>query len=519
MSSNDNVKKVEELIKKHKLDAKVIKHPEKAVRTLQDHLDLHKDTPDQVLKVMCMVSGKKPLVVLASGEVEIDMKKLSEKSGLKDIRMANKDELKELFRREPGGVDALTIPKSVPMFGDKILFEKSRVTGSAGSPYAGLKIKPKEILKVRKLVVGNFGVKLSKDIQKRLKLIKEVGEQITTEEDLKDLLKEKKKFIAYDGFEPSGSIHVAQGILRAININKMTKAGAHFKMWVADWHAWANNKMGGDLDKIQVVGNYFIEVWKAAGLDLNNVEFVWASDAVSDPEYWKIVMNIAINSTIKRIVRCGTILGRKESEMRQASQIFAPVMQAADIFYLNVDICSLGVDQLKVNILARELGPKLGFWKPVVVSHKMLMGLTQPVSKELDPEKRTIELKMSKSKPDTAVFMTDSEKDIYRKIQNAWCPDKQVEENPILEWCKCIVFEKYDEFDIKRADKFGGDVRYNSYKELEDAYVKGDIHPLDLKKATSYYINEMIKPVREHFEKDPKAKKLKKQVESFKVTR
>jgi len=357
------------------------------------------------------------------------------------------------------------------------------------------------------------------ELKERLKLIKEVGEQITTEEDLKDLLKEKKKFIAYDGFEPSGSIHVAQGILRAININKMTKAGAHFKMWVADWHAWANNKMGGDLDKIQVVGNYFIEVWKAAGLDLNNVEFVWASDAVSDPEYWKIVMNIAINSTIKRIVRCGTILGRKESEMRQASQIFAPVMQAADIFYLNVDICSLGVDQLKVNILARELGPKLGFWKPVVVSHKMLMGLTQPVSKELDPEKRTIELKMSKSKPDTAVFMTDSEKDIYRKIQNAWCPDKQVEENPILEWCKCIVFEKYDEFDIKRADKFGGDVRYNSYKELEDAYVKGDIHPLDLKKATSYYINEMIKPVREHFEKDPKAKKLKKQVESFKVTR
>ncbi len=356
-------------------------------------------------------------------------------------------------------------------------------------------------------------------VDERLKLIREVGEEIVTEKDLKELLEKKKKFVAYDGFEPSGNIHIAQGILRAINVNKMIKAGAHFKMWVADWHAWANNKMGGDLEKIKIVGEYFIEVWKACGMNMDNVEFVWASDAVSDPEYWKIVMRIAINSTIKRIVRCGTILGRKESEMRQASQIFAPVMQAADIFYLDVDVCQLGVDQTKVNILARELGPKLGFWKPVIVSHRMLMGLNQPVAKDLNAEERTMELKMSKSKPDSAVFMTDTEKDIYRKLEKAWCPEKQVEENPILEWCKCIVFEKYDCFQIKRPVKFGGNVTFNSYKELEEAYVNGDIHPLDLKKSTAFYINEMIKPVREHFEKNKKAKVLKEKVESFTVTR
>jgi len=82
------------------------------------------------------------------------------------------------------------------------------------------------------------------DTQTRLELIKEVGEEIITEEDLKELLQTKQKPVAYDGFEPSGMIHIAQGIMRAINVNKMIKAGCKFKMLVADWHGWANNKMG-----------------------------------------------------------------------------------------------------------------------------------------------------------------------------------------------------------------------------------------------------------------------------------
>ena len=114
------------------------------------------------------------------------------------------------------------------------------------------------------------------DLNKRLDLVKEVGEEIVTQEELEVLLSEKKSPIAYDGFEPSGRIHIAQGILRAINVNKMTKAGCRFRMFVADWHGWANNKMGGDLEKIQTVGKYFVEVWRASGLDLENVEFIWA---------------------------------------------------------------------------------------------------------------------------------------------------------------------------------------------------------------------------------------------------
>jgi len=353
----------------------------------------------------------------------------------------------------------------------------------------------------------------------RLSIIRSVGEEILTEDDLKKLLSEKKHLVAYDGFEPSGRIHIAQAIMRAINVNKMIKAGCKFKMLVADWHAWANNKMGGDLEKIKIVGKYFIEVWKASGMDLSHVEFVWASDLVKDDNYWKMVMQVARHSTLNRIIRCGQIMGRRESEVMQASQILYPCMQCADIFYLKADICQLGMDQRKVNMLAREIGPTLGFKKPVVVSHHMLMGLNAPPAGSDDATDRAIAMKMSKSRPDSAIFMTDTEDEIRSKIAKAYCPAKQAEDNPVLEYCRHIIFEKYDEMMIERPEKFGGTLNIKGYEELKHRYEKGEIHPADLKKAAANYINELVAPVRKHFEENKEARKLKEMVESFAVTR
>ena len=356
-------------------------------------------------------------------------------------------------------------------------------------------------------------------IENRLSLIKQVGEEIITEEELKELLETKKNPIAYDGFEPSGNIHIAQGILRAINVNKMTKAGCKFKMWVADWFGWMNNKMGGDLEKIQTVGKYLIEVWKVCGMDLDNVEFIWAKDAMSDENYWKKVVQIARLNTVTRITRCAQIMGRKESENLSAAQIFYPCMQTADIFHLDVDITQLGMDQRKVNMLAREVAPKLGYKKPVVVSHHMLMGLGEPPKSDLTGADRAIELKMSKSKPDTAIFMTDSEEDIKRKMKKAFCPEGIVEENPIMEYCKYIIFEKFKAMKIERPSKFGGNLEFTNYDDLKKAFESKQLHPMDLKQSVAYHINELIMPVRAHFEKNSKAKELLEKIKSFEVTR
>jgi len=358
-------------------------------------------------------------------------------------------------------------------------------------------------------------------VDEKLKLIESVGEEIITREELKDLLKKKKNPVAYDGFEPSGEIHIAQGLLRTINVNKLISAGIKFKFYVADWFGMLNNKYGGDLEKIRLVGKYFIEVWKACGLDMKNVEFIWASDFIKEhPEYWETVLKLSMNASVNRVLRCGQIMGREESTSNPSAQILYPLMQAADIHHLGADIAQLGMDQRKVNMLARELFPKLGFKPPVIISHHMLMGLSEPkADKNLSSIDRKIEIKMSKSKPNTAIFMTDNEEDVYRKFKKAYCPEAKVEDNPILEYMKYIVFEKFKGITIERPDKFGGNVFFENYSDLEKAYLKKEVHPLDLKNSCAKYINELLIPVREYFKKNKKAKKLLEQVKSFQVSR
>jgi len=356
------------------------------------------------------------------------------------------------------------------------------------------------------------------DIEERMRLIKEVGEEIITEQELKELLQTKTHPIAYDGFEPSGRMHIAQGLLRTINVNKMIKAGIRFKMLIADWFALMNNKLGGDMKKIRTTGKYYIEIWKACGMKTEKIDFVWSNDLVRDEEHWKTTIDVARHSTVKRIIRCSQIMGRKETETLSAAQIIYPCMQVADIFHLKADITQLGTDQRKVNVLAREIGPKLGYWKPVIVSHHMILGLGKPVSTSKDRDDMILDLKMSKSKPDSAIFMLDSELEIKRKIGKAYCPERIIEMNPVMEYMKYIIFEKFGSVKIERTEKFGGDITINSYDELCEIYKQGKLHPLDLKNAVAFYLNEMLKPIRKRFEHGG-AKKLCEEVKSYSITR
>ena len=50
----------------------------------------------------------------------------------------------------------------------------------------------------------------------------------------------------------------------------------------------------------------------------------------------------------------------------------------------------------------------------MILSHHMLAGLTG--------------VKMSKSDPDSAIFMEDTVKDVNRKVKKAWCPPGVVTE-------------------------------------------------------------------------------------------
>ncbi|CBJ30608.1 Tyrosine--tRNA ligase [Ectocarpus siliculosus] len=346
-------------------------------------------------------------------------------------------------------------------------------------------------------------------LEERYELCRSVADECIQEEELKRLLEARAHPICYDGFEPSGRMHIAQGVMRVINVNKLTKAGCHFKFWVADWFAQLNNKMGGDLKKIQTVGKYMIEIWKATGMDMNNVEFLWASEEINrrPAEYWGRVMEVARLNNLSRVQRCGQIMGRAEAGEMSSAQIFYPCMQCADVFFLKADICQLGLDQRKVNMLAREYcdmtKPKIKF-KPVILSHHMLAGLKEG------------QAKMSKSDPDSAIFMEDTAADVKRKIKKAYCPPEVVEGNPVLDYCKHLLFAWSGELTISFRE--GEPITYTSYDDMEKDFVSGKIHPSELKPAVTDALNAILQPVRDHFAKGD-AKKLLDTVRKYKVTR
>lgn len=387
--------------------------------------------------------------------------------------------------------------------------------GITFAPYPDPKSKNRkeeeQLARVRKLNPAYCPIPSKLDLDKRIELCLSIAVEPLTAESLGKMLAKNETFIAYDGFEPSGRMHIAQGVMKAINVNKLIDAGGIFVFWVADWFALMNNKLWGDMEKIQTVGRYFIEVWKAVGMKMSNVKFLWTSDEVnSDPNaYWLRVMDIARKYTIPRITRCSMALGREEdSPDLSVAQLMYPCMQSADIFFLNTDVCQLGEDQRKVNMLAVEYAPGAGLKKPVVLGNVMIPGLKKGM------------YKMSKSDPDSAIFMEDTEEEIRRKIiKKAHCVPLELDQNPVLDWFRYFVMDYYGKYEIVRSEANGGNKVYHTMAEVNRDYAAGNLHPGDLKENLCRGLNDILIPVRKHFENNTEARRLFAKVKEYQAMR
>ena len=252
------------------------------------------------------------------------------------------------------------------------------------------------------------------------------------------------------------------------------------------------------------------------------MEFVYSDELYKDLDYWAKTVLVAKNLTIARARRTLEVAGRKETEARYVSDFLYTPMQVADIFHLGAKICQLGMDQRKANVVGRELGEKLGYFKPVCVHHHLLQGLEKPPVWPIPKgeEKEAISsVKMSKSKPDTCIFVYDSLEEIKRKMGKAFCPEKTAQFNPVLEFCRYLIFREKSVFRIERPAKYGGNVEFQTYEELERTYVHGKLHPQDLKNAVAEQLAAILEPVRRYFDINREARECLNTVRNAKVTR
>ena len=367
------------------------------------------------------------------------------------------------------------------------------------------------------------------DITEKVELIERPPtEEVVTREELIELFKTNSSPKHYIGLEISGFLHLGSLISTGFKINDFLKAGVNCTIFLADWHTMINDKLGGDWDTITKVSKYYADAFKLVCPQAN---IVLGSDLYdSRKEYWKEFMEFTKHMSIKRTMRTLTIMGRSEDESKiDLAKLLYPPMQAVDIHSLDLDIVHSGMDQRKIHMLVREIFPKMNWKVPVAVHHKLLPGLKNPVEKNTvekiadvkeecvkcgtprGPQQKgpclecgekgihsTIIVKMSKSDPNSGVFIHNTDDEIKKKISKAWCEEANTQINPLLEIARTIIFHEFNEINVERPEKFGGNVSYADFNQLETDFAAKKLHPTDLKQTVGNYLIKVIAPIRDN---------------------
>ena len=311
-------------------------------------------------------------------------------------------------------------------------------------------------------------------IDERIKLIKRNTIEIVNEHRIKEFM---KKGVVYCGYECSGEIHLGH-LVTIIKLLDLQKAGIKVKVLLADWHTWLNQK--GDWDFVNKQVKQWEKGMKSVGL---NAEFIRGTSFQQKPAYVEDLLRMSLKTTINRGVRAMQQVAR-DIENAKISQVIYPLMQVADVKALKTNFVVAGTDQRKIYMLGVDEGKEINLPEAVYLYTPLIPGLQGPGGK------------MSSSSPESLISIRDKKIDIEKKINKAYCKVGDIENSPVLSIAKLIVLPKFEKIEIKRKKEFGGNIKYNSYKELEKDFESGKLHAADLKSAIAEYLEKIIAPIR-----------------------
>ncbi len=324
----------------------------------------------------------------------------------------------------------------------------------------------------------------------KLKLIKGNTEEIVTEEELKQLLNSKKQPVAYVGHAPTGRLHIGH-LMNIVKIGDFLDAGFRFKFLLADLHAYLDDKKS-PFELLKARSKYMELVvkqcLKAIGISSQNIKFVLGSSFQLKKEYWLHTLIASGEVTFERCKRAASEVVRFGEHPKLGGFIY-PIMQNLDVHYLGADVAYGGIDQRGIYMLGRELMPLLGMKKPICVFTPLLPSITGS--------------KMSASEKQGKIDLLDEPDVMKKKISEAFCPAGIAKDNAVLMYVRYVIFPILErlkrQFRIQRPAKYGGNLSYSSYKELENDFIAKKLHPLDLKNAVAEELVRILEPVRKTF--------------------
>ena len=307
----------------------------------------------------------------------------------------------------------------------------------------------------------------------------------------------------YVGFEPSGKAHIGWKVL-SLQLKRMLEAGTNVLIFLADWHAWVNDKFGGDMDAIQTTARYMEETFLAllgnpeVGDGKGQVRFLWASTVMEDGDYWARVLRCSKGVTLARVRKTFTIMGRDESSSdNDLSKFYYPAMQAADIFELDIDVAIGGMDQRKAHMYMRDVAEKWK-WSKATCLHTPIISSLKASGSRME----SFDHKMSKSDPNSALLLHDKVEKIKKKMRKAYL-DPEDENSPIYELIEDIILPEYGEVVVTPNPKFGKPSTWTNLDDFKNAVKDGTLHPLDAKFGVADGIARGLESVHTHFEQKP----------------
>jgi len=339
----------------------------------------------------------------------------------------------------------------------------------------------------------------------KAKLIEQNSWEETVPKDgLVDLFKENSNPKHYIGIEISGFLHLGSLLSTGYKINDFVEAGAKCTVFLADWHTFINDKLGANWETISKVSKYYEKAFKEVCPEAN---IVLGSKLIDEHEYyWSDFIKFTKHVSLKRVQRTLTIMGRSENEEKMdLAKLLYPPMQAIDIHHLDVDIAHAGMDQRKIHMLVRDVFPKLGWDVPVSVHHKILPSLSQPRTKSRDEFSSNKPTKMSKSDPNSGIFINDTDEMITKKINKSWCEQGKIFDSPLVDIVDSIILPKLEKIKIESRN---GTLEFNDWIQFIDSLGEVDIHPADFKDAVADSLIKIISPLREKLQLDEELENL-----------
>lgn len=307
----------------------------------------------------------------------------------------------------------------------------------------------------------------------------------------------------YVGFEPSGTAHIGWKVL-ALRLRKLLDAQANVMVFLADWHAWVNDKFSGDMAAIQTTARYMEDTFRALlghpeeGEGAGQLRFVWASTVMSDGDYWARVLRCSKGMTLAQVRKTFSIMGRDEaSSDNDLSKFYYPAMQAADIGHMHIDLAIGGMDQRKAHMYMRDVSQRWGWRKATCLHTPIISGLNASGGRM-----ETFDHKMSKSDPRGAILLHDDQAVMRKKMRKAYL-DPADEHSPVYELAEHIVLPEQGVIHVTPNPKFGEPSAWNDLEAFRAAVADGTLHPLDAKWGVADGLAAGLSSVASHFEAEP----------------